>query len=65
MKIIKRGAFVKEVIADSAISRYFIIEIFDSPFNLFFLSYLKPVCLKPVCEIKPLKYKFLSSNFFK
>lgn len=64
-KINISGVFVKDVIADSDISKYFEIDIFEKPENLSFLLYLTPVCLNPIKEIKPLKYKFLSSNCFK
>ena len=65
IKISIKGVFVNEVIADKDIFKYFIIDIFDLPENLFSLLYFIPHCLNPINEINPLKYKFLSSNFFK
>ena len=64
MKIIIKGVFVNEVIADNDISKYFTKDILDEPEYLFFFI-IYSFCLKPMNETNPLIYKFFSSNFFK
>ena len=42
------GVFVKDVIAENEISKYFAKEIFEFPVNLFLRLYFKPFCLNPI-----------------
>ena len=61
-KIKINGVFVKDVIAENEISKYFDKDIFDCPVNLFLRLYFKPFCLNPIKDINPLKYKFFYTD---